>query len=121
MCATYEAQVTKSREKLSYRWFNHYEISRIGVPAEKEFICPRTFYVARIIEQQNTYRARAYWSSCHKKSLEILNWLYSMDYTLYTPLLHMRLGSYVIIQRLMLSERKRYEEIAKQKILRKVF
>lgn len=120
ICGAYEAQVVKAREKLSYRWFNHYEISRIGAPGIKEFICPKTSYVGRIINQKSAFKARAYWAACYQKSVEILDWLYSIDYKLYTVELHMRLKSYIVVQRSMLSERKRYEEIAKQKILRKI-
>jgi hypothetical protein len=114
-------QVLKADVKMRQRWINNYCILRVGVPGEKEFLCRETFYVASMSLKSDAARFRSYWYWCKKKSLEILEWLWSIKEEDYSWRLHIYLKGIIVTRRPILSEIKRYEAKTAEEITLQVF
>lgn len=114
-------QVCKAEIKIKRKWSNNYCIKRIGAPGTMEFLCRETFYVASMIEQRDAQKFRAYWIQCYRKSLEILNWLWQLNYSSYSWRLHLYLRSLIVTPRPILSEVERYESRTSEEITSEVF
>lgn len=105
----YYFQVLKAHVKLKQRWQNNYCITRIGAPDVKEFLCPETFYVARMSTMKDAVKFREYWYWCRRRSFEILLWLWELDEEDYCWRLHMYLKGFIVTRRPIMSEVERYE------------
>lgn len=109
-------QVLKSEVKFKRHWWNNYCILRIGAPGKYEFLCRETFYVATMIQPNEAKKYRAYWISCYRKSLEILEWLWKIDAADYSWDLHQHLKQLIVTPRPILSETDRYAGLAPAEI-----
>jgi hypothetical protein len=109
-------QVIKSEVKFKRHWWNNYCILRIGVPGKYEFLCRETNYVATIIHAKEAKKYRTYWVNCYRKSLEILKWLWEVDYCDYTWNLHQHLKQLIVTARPILSEIERYDKLTEIEI-----
>jgi hypothetical protein len=109
-------QVLKSEVKFKRHWWNNYCISRIGAPGKYEFLCHETFYVATIIEQEEATKYRTFWVKCYRKSLEILEWLWGIEYENYSWDLHQHLKQLIVTPRPILSETERYDKLTQSEI-----
>ena len=114
-------QVLKSEVKFKRHWWNNYCIVRIGAPGSCEFLCHETFYVAKIIEQKEAAKYRTFWVKCYMKSLEILNWLWQIQYENYSWSLHQHLKQLIVTPRPILSETERYGRFTEKEIASEVF
>lgn len=113
-------QILKAEIKFKRHWWNNYCISRVGAPGRYEFLCRETFYVASIIDKNEAEKYRGYWIACYRKSIEILNWLWSLQDFAYTWKLHQHLKQLIVIPRPILSEVERYEFRAESEVASEV-
>jgi myo-inositol catabolism protein IolC len=77
-------QVEKASNRAKWKWYKFYFVRGYGAPGRLEFVCPYSGMIAKTIEQEEAASVRRYWSSCARKSQEILDWLESIDPHRYT-------------------------------------
>ncbi|MEY3683205.1 MAG: hypothetical protein RLZZ289_1741 [Bacteroidota bacterium] len=114
-------QAIKAEVKFKRHWWNNYCIVRIGAPGKYEFLCHETNYVATIIDQKEATKYRTYWVKCYRKSVEILYWLWQVQYQSYSWDLHQHLKQLIVTPRPILSEVKRYGRLTEEQVASEVF
>lgn len=102
-------QAKKALIRSRFSWYKFYAVFGYEAPSEIEFICPYTGMVATTVLQCEAASFRKYWLDCYSKSVEIINWLDTLDKGRYTKELNSYLLQLIVVKPPILSERKRYE------------
>ncbi len=85
-------QIEKASNRAKWKWYKFYSVRGYGAPGRLEFICPYSGMTAKTIQQEEAASFRRYWSSCARKSQEILDWLKLLNPDRYTA----ELNSYLL-------------------------
>jgi hypothetical protein len=104
-------QAKKALIRSRFCWYKFYAVRGYGAPGSLEFICPYTGMTAKTIEQDQAASIQVYWLKCHKRSIEVVDWLDSIDESRYNSIINSFLLRLIVTDPPILSEVTRYERL----------